>query len=398
MGYDCVAALDFTSALALVSEIHEPIADPATATHANQARFKVAAMRGELAEWRTYAERALEAARLVPDDGYRLYQTQCQVALDALGLGELAQAREHFAATVSIERGRNFSARSLAYAASSLEHTLRGEFNNAAMLLAKPANAHEESYPILIHIRSAQLALGICAGDDALLRSDGTESMLRYAGDHGMKLALGLLGGPYAWALGLRGEAVEAARLIHRIGKVLPGPHRFLFAFLAAAQFGNRSDVLAMRRQLQEAAGRPQDRVNKAVLGLFDGFAARRGIVSADGPSAALEAAASFASIGWPWLAALGYELGGESKRALEAYRNLGALRDLRRMEVDRTADTAVLSRREREVAELVAKGHTNDEVAQMLHISPRTVEKHVSAALEKLNLRSRVQLGILLN
>ena len=34
----------------------------------------------------------------------------------------------------------------------------------------------------------------------------------------------------------------------------------------------------------------------------------------------ALEAAASFEAIGWPWLAARGYELRGESQRALEAY------------------------------------------------------------------------------
>ena len=111
----------------------------------------------------------------------------------------------------------------------------------------------------------------------------------------------------------------------------------------------------------------------------------------------ALDAAAGFEQIGWPWLAALGYELGGESKRSLDIYRTLGALRDLRRMEIHRTQDTAVLSPREREVAELVAKGNSNDEVAQLLHISPRTVEKHVSSALEKLNLRSRVQLGRLL-
>ena len=67
-------------------------------------------------------------------------------------------------------------------------------------------------------------------------------------------------------------------------------------------------------------------------------------------------------------------------------------------MEVSRSGATvAVLSPREREVGQLVALGHSNDEVAQILHISPRTVEKHVSAALDKLNLRSRLQLGRLL-
>ena len=44
-----------------------------------------------------------------------------------------------------------------------------------------------------------------------------------------------------------------------------------------------------------------------------------------------------------------------------------------------RDATVAVLSPREREVGQLVASGHSNDEVAQILHISLRTVEKHVS-------------------
>ena len=60
-------------------------------------------------------------------------------------------------------------------------------------------------------------------------------------------------------------------------------------------------------------------------------------------------------------------------------------------------AATAILSLREREVAELVATRHLNDEIAQALHISLRTSEKHVSSALNKLQLRSRVQLGRLL-
>jgi hypothetical protein len=40
---------------------------------------------------------------------------------------------------------------------------------------------------------------------------------------------------------------------------------------------------------------------------------------------------------------------------------------------------------------------HSNDEIAAMLHLSLRIVEKHVSSALRKLDLRSRVQLRLLL-
>ena len=395
VAFNQVAALDFESALAFVSGITEPIADPLTATFAYQARFKVAAMRGDLEDWRVSAERALEEAKRVADDGHRLCQTHCQIALDAVGLGEVERARDHFRSAISTGGVRDIGGRSLAYAASAFEHTLRGDFATAATLLGTAGSASEQRYALLVHVKSAQFALGICSGDDARLLRDDAESFLQHVVDRGMRLAIGLLGGPYAWALGLRGEMDDAAAWIHRIAKVLPGPHRFLFAFLAAAQFGDERDVAAMRLLLVEAASHPQDRVHKATLGLFDAFAAERGFAAGDARPGALAAAAAFETIGWPWLAAHGYELGGEPKRALEKYRAVGALRDLRRMEVGSGhASAAVLSPREREVGRLIATGHSNGEIAQILHISPRTVEKHVSSALEKLNLRSRLQLG----
>ncbi|OLF05168.1 helix-turn-helix transcriptional regulator [Actinophytocola xinjiangensis] len=54
----------------------------------------------------------------------------------------------------------------------------------------------------------------------------------------------------------------------------------------------------------------------------------------------------------------------------------------------------AALSPREREVAELAASGLTNQRIGRELFLSPRTVEKHLGAALRKLGLRSRVELG----
>jgi DNA-binding NarL/FixJ family response regulator len=52
------------------------------------------------------------------------------------------------------------------------------------------------------------------------------------------------------------------------------------------------------------------------------------------------------------------------------------------------------LTRREAEVARLVAEGLTNREVAARLFLSVRTVETHVDRALGKLGFRSRTQLA----
>ena len=52
--------------------------------------------------------------------------------------------------------------------------------------------------------------------------------------------------------------------------------------------------------------------------------------------------------------------------------------------------ETQVLSARERQVIELVAKGKTNREIARQLSISERTVDRHVSNILLKLNLPTR--------
>lgn len=51
------------------------------------------------------------------------------------------------------------------------------------------------------------------------------------------------------------------------------------------------------------------------------------------------------------------------------------------------------LTDREREVLKLVAKGFTNQEIAQRLFLSVKTVETHRSHIMEKLQLRNRAEL-----
>jgi non-specific serine/threonine protein kinase len=76
--------------------------------------------------------------------------------------------------------------------------------------------------------------------------------------------------------------------------------------------------------------------------------------------------------------AAIDYALGAEPHRAAEPA----------------TPEGPVLTRRQQEIAELVAEGLSNMEIAQRLVISRRTAEGHVEQILTKLDFRSRTQIA----
>jgi DNA-binding NarL/FixJ family response regulator len=51
------------------------------------------------------------------------------------------------------------------------------------------------------------------------------------------------------------------------------------------------------------------------------------------------------------------------------------------------------LTPREEEIVKLVAEAHTNREIAEILHLSEKTVENHRANAMRKLGMRDRVEL-----
>ena len=53
------------------------------------------------------------------------------------------------------------------------------------------------------------------------------------------------------------------------------------------------------------------------------------------------------------------------------------------------------LTEREREVAALIAQGKANREIAEVLVVNYRTIEKHIENILSKLGFASRTQIAV---
>ncbi len=92
-----------------------------------------------------------------------------------------------------------------------------------------------------------------------------------------------------------------------------------------------------------------------------------------------------------------------EARAALDDFERLGALHDadeaaalLRSLGVKAARsgprNAAALTKREREVLELLAEGLSNRELAERLFLARKTVEHHVRSVLRKLGLRSRAE------
>lgn len=63
--------------------------------------------------------------------------------------------------------------------------------------------------------------------------------------------------------------------------------------------------------------------------------------------------------------------------------------------EVEKSHPATTLTRREREVAELIAQGLSNSQIAAQLVLSPRTAQTHVQHVLDKLAMDNRAQVAV---
>ncbi len=190
------------------------------------------------------------------------------------------------------------------------------------------------------------------------------------------------------------GEIQRARAIAEKALEIVEVPDQAYWLCDVAAELLSNEKVAAARALLEQVAKDACNPLAAAFLLLFD---ARR---TGDAP-AALRAADAFSSLGWQIEEAIASEAGGQIARAAAIYERLGAPRALRRIRtgsVQRSerSSASELTRREREVVELAARGYSNKSIAAETAIGERTVETHLTAAYRKLGVRSRAELAAL--
>jgi DNA-binding CsgD family transcriptional regulator len=172
----------------------------------------------------------------------------------------------------------------------------------------------------------------------------------------------------------------EEAELAPPRGDLQAWDHLRARSALAAAGRGDRAS-------LQEAVD-TADRLGMPIEAIW----ARTSLAcanAAEGDTASAETALRDAS-------AIAEDVGAVTERAHvdQLLRQLG-IRTWRRGPTTRASgDRSALSDREREIANLIASGASNPDIAHTLFLSRKTVERHVSNILGKLGVKNRAQLA----
>ena len=330
------------------------------------------------------------AARLARHggDGELIAQTENNVALVASDLGEVDFACRHHRRALDAALAGGIAWR-VAYTALNYTQTLTlaGSLGQARALLETALETGVDTPTFTTKLASVGIPLALLLGDRTLAEACGDARALDAARDSTEIQRIGSVAAAYADLYAARGDLRGARALVRRALRELPYFHRCWGLAVAAGRYGDADDVARADVLLAGSLGRP--RVRRAFRLLLEAFGQR--------PAAARAgrlAAAHFANLGWRTFEALALDLAGASPEARSLYAGMGAAPSHARPAPVAVNDPlGLLSQRQRQIADLVALGTTNREIAGTLHISEYTVEHHVSNIFGRLGVRSRAQL-----
>ncbi len=298
------------------------------------------------------------------------------------------EALEHIQRALQIAREtRNRYGEESAHAFGAMCHLFRGDLKaaRAAVEAVPPATEHHVNATFATAWGTVVAAH---LGDEAMIEkwSQGFE----LSGPRKLEIECGA---GLAELMMRRGRGSDAQLLLHRVMPQCELVRGNVLTFLAVGRYGAPDDRPIARDYLERAAAGPSDSLERPALALFDAICLSREGRHADASLLARDAADGFRRLRAPLLEATALETAGEIDSALAIYRRCGAVYDVRRLNGGASDATSRLSSREREIAVLAARGESNLEIARLLSISHKTVEKHLASAYQKLGISSRRKL-----
>jgi len=251
------------------------------------------------------------------------------------------------------------------------------------------ALSYDATAPVLDEaIASVGIPLALYMKDDSTLAKCHRLHAIDLAFMSAEPVRIGLISVAFARLYGEQGHRQKARAVLHRAVEAM---HNVVHAWdlpLEVARSGERADIPKARQLLTARTQYPCAAIAEAYLWLFEAFVDRRDGRTSKAYAKARDAVTCFEALRWNTCADL-------ARSILPADQRLPGAEEHHEKPFSGT-DT-MLTEREREVAALVLKGFTNRKIADILSISPHTVDSHVNSIMSRLGIRSRHQLAYVL-
>ena len=183
----------------------------------------------------------------------------------------------------------------------------------------------------------------------------------------------------------VRGDLDAIPALIDRALKKTSSSTHILEALLTFARHGENRHAL---RAAEVSGDLPRAGSSRLCHKMIHAIAVFRSGNRAEGQRQMRTSLNLAERLGAPLHAGTLYEFLGDQSSALQIYRDIGAAGQVRRL----TGKSGNLTRREREIADLISKGISNRTIAQQLALSERTIEHHAASIYSKLGNRTRAE------
>lgn len=361
----------------------------------HEVRGDINAARGQTAEALDDCARATTLAGRL-GDAELIAQTENNHALVAYDLGELTAARRHHERALH-EAQRTAMAWRVAYCSLNFARTLMlgGDLLAARGHVRTALETGVDTATFKTKSASVGIPLALLLNDKPMLEACADERALEAAWRSGELQRITAVSAAFAELRFVQGARDEACSLLERALRGVTRLHRGCSLLVTVARYGSGEHIALAQTLLAASSGRA--RVRRGHTLLLAAASGRERLPSDHKRLAAL-AARQYELLGWTLYQTYALELAGHTADAAALRVGMGSPLDLHaasRAFTDKPPSGGrIISERQHQIAELIALGATNREIALRLHISENTVEHHVSNIFSRLGLRSRAQLS----